>query len=234
MKKLFVLGLLVALASAVYALPTVFGPTGGFYVPSTGIQSGVALCVSENLDGGHNIPLTQLNWGVLPNLEVGVGYLDEGYFNSNEYTTWGVNAKYVLPFSIAKGKLAIAAVYNEENYPNGIINEEHGLLIGSWPVFGASTFTAAADFMAGDAGKDTAYLFGLTKDFKNGSVLGLEYYFNMNTSYIFDGVAYGSEDFGTAYISFPINEMLSGRVALTDIGDSKDGTSMFASVGAKF
>jgi hypothetical protein len=227
MKKLFAFGLIVALAGAVSAMPTVFGPSGGLLVPSTSIQQGVALTVSSSQDMSQKYPLTQLNWGVLPNLELGAGYFDKG-----GDATWGINAKYALPWTIAKGKLAAALVYNVENGHEDDV-ELHGLLIGSWPVFKSSEFTAAIDFQGGDDEDATGYLFGLTKTFKNGTLLGLEYNFNLRGQPFDDFAGYFGDDFGAAYLSFPINEMLSGRVALAGIGDSDSGTNFIFSVGAK-
>jgi hypothetical protein len=225
MKKLFALGLLVALASAVYALPTVFGTSGGFLVPSTNVQKGVQLSVNSAVDMGSKLPLTQLNWGVLPNLELGAGVFDWG-----GDLTWGVNVKYALPYEIAKGKLAAAVVYNVET-DHSDYTELHAMLIGSWPVFAASTFTAAVDFQGGDINDATAFLFSFVKSFKNGTELGLEYNFNLDSDAIFDEFLEQGGDFGSAYIGFPINEMLSGRVAVTGINN---GTDVYAQIGAKF
>jgi hypothetical protein len=221
MKKLLALGLLVALASAVSALPTTLGQSGGLVVMDASVQQGVALTVSDYTDGGFKIPLTQLEFGVLPNLELGAQFQDW-----DNDATWGVNAKYILPFSIAKGKLAAGLSYLDSDYA-GV--EWAGTVSGTWPVFAASTFTAAVLFDRNDGDNQTAYEAALVKNFKNGSALGLEYYFNLpliNDYFLPD---YG--DFGTAYLTFPVNEMLGGRVALSGIGQD---TSVIASVSAKF
>jgi hypothetical protein len=224
MKKLFALGLLVALAGAVYAMPTFFGPTGGLLVQDATIQQGVALSVTDNFDGGSDIPMTDLVFGVKSNLEVGGFYSKMSFNKKSEDGAWGAFAKYVLPYTLASGKLAAGLTYvDSENTSSWI-----GALSGTFPVFASSQFTAEVLFSRVDDENHTSYLAGLDKPFKNGTALGLEYYFNLASGITNFG---GSNDFGTAYVSFPINEMLSARAALTGIGSD---TTMLGTVTAKF
>ncbi|MHB9026197.1 MAG: hypothetical protein ACYC7E_18825 [Armatimonadota bacterium] len=229
MKKLFALAMAVAAMSAALAMPTLLGTSGGFLVQDASITTGVSLGITAQLSGSGDddaeIPPIHLQFGVRPDLEIGALYMD-----ADDGPTWGVFAKYLLPFTLARATFAVGATYSDgDSYGQ----EWNGVLSGTWPAFGGSEFTAAIDFNSIEGDSETMYLFSLTKAFENKTKIGLEYYFNMQDLLLNDYLCL-TGDFGTVYVELPINEMLTSRLVLTSIANQEDENEIFASLNAKF
>ncbi|MHB9130893.1 MAG: hypothetical protein ACYDBB_07355 [Armatimonadota bacterium] len=242
MKKLLILGIAIAVASAAFAYPTVSGPTGGFQVPTADTAQGVQVAMDRSEGDYAEWPNTQLLWGVMPNLEVGVGYVKNqsnmegfglgilGIFG----TVWNVDAKYALPLDLAGGKLAVGAVY-EKNQTVGF-HAWNAYLAGTWTVLGDLKFTGNILYSKPEEGdSNTDFLVAVAKPFANGAELGAEIDFNapdpffgpvpLNQTSGFSRasvISLISSDgvFANVYYIFPVNDNLSARVALAGLGQA--------------
>ncbi|MHB9130892.1 MAG: hypothetical protein ACYDBB_07350 [Armatimonadota bacterium] len=214
MKKLLILGIAMAVASAAFAYPTAFtmfeggtigGATGGFMVPTAEVATGVTVAVDRYEGETVEWPGTQIIWGVMPNLEVGAG------FAKWEDSIWDINAKYALPIDLAGGKLAVGGAYLKVQDEDFKVWDLY--LAGTWTVMGDLKFTGNityAKFSDGPFDEDnTDFLVALAKPFENGAELGAE--LDLNPAFD-EGV------FGNVYYIFPVNDNLSARVALAGLG----------------
>ncbi|MHB0938151.1 MAG: hypothetical protein ACYDCO_03945 [Armatimonadota bacterium] len=112
MKKLFVLGFAVALACAAYAYPTLNGPTGLVFVPTAAVAPAGQLQVA--LDWAYfsdfedaDIPLRVL-YGINDQFEIGAAYFSQ---EGNEDNAFGINGKFVLPFTAGDAAWAVGASF---------------------------------------------------------------------------------------------------------------------------
>ncbi|MHB9130894.1 MAG: hypothetical protein ACYDBB_07360 [Armatimonadota bacterium] len=235
MKKLFVLGVAMILASAAFAYPTLTGPTGGFQVPTADTAQGVQVAMDRFEGAASAWPNTQLLWGALPNLELGIGYA-KGIDNfkgvvriaSNDEATWNLDAKYALPLAFTSGKLAIGAGY--QKYESFDINTWNVYVAGTWVVFGDMKFTGVIIHQDLEFDNNTDFLVALAKPFANGAELGAELDLNPAGDdapffvrgadsrklllYTPGGV------FANVYYIFPVNDNVSARVALAGLGQA--------------
>ncbi|MHB9026196.1 MAG: hypothetical protein ACYC7E_18820 [Armatimonadota bacterium] len=210
MQKLFVVGLVIAAMSAALSVPTLLGVSGGYQVQDASIQQGMSLTGTTDDEWDFNIPLTQFLVGVTPNLELGAF----AYSWTGSETLWGISGKLALPYMPANGKLAIGAMYNNQDGDT----EWAGTLSGTWPVFTSSEFTGAVVFSDLDGDNATTFMAALVKMYENGARLGFEY--SIDTPGFLDWFNYQDEaSYGTVYYTFPLQENLSGRVAFSGIGD---------------
>lgn len=113
MKKLLVLGFALALACAAYAYPTLNGPTGLIFVPTAAVapagQFQVALDWAYISSFDDADMLLRGLYGINDQFEIGAA------FSNNEDgdlgNTFGVNAKYVLPFTAGDAAWAVGASF---------------------------------------------------------------------------------------------------------------------------
>lgn len=207
MKKLLSLGVVAVLlvsACAAYAVPTVFGPTGGFQVPTTDIAEGVQLSVDRFEGESTQYPNSRVLVGVMEDLEVGA------YYKQDQNTrAWNVNAKYALPFFTEYADLAVGAVYGEQFGQGAHVLA--GYLSAGKEFFGLQT-TAAVAYTELVETNDNQWVYALAaeKAFENDTKLGAEF------------VGGFAADFGNIYFLTPLNENLTGRVALSGIGQATD------------
>lgn len=203
MKKLFVLGIAIALASAVYAFPTLLGPTGGVAVPDSAVATGVSVAV-QALPDGADIPQTFVKYGLLENLEVGAGYSD---FAGVGNTMWSIDAKYILPIDLAGIKLAAGAVYAD----TGANNPMNIYASGSYGLAEDLTVVGCAMYTDPDTAADSTIALGagIEQAFDNGKV-GAEY-----TMKNFGMV--GAKAGLNVYVTMAINDAVSARAAIVGI-----------------
>jgi hypothetical protein len=173
-----------------------------------------------------------------------------------DFTETQAAVKYALPWTFQKAKLAVGLAYDTYKIPGIPIGQFTRVTLGdttftNWSMLVCGTLplaptidgTAAVIFnhaklsndipeppfsrdVASMTNDSTTFAFGLEKRFQNQTRLGLEYLFNAPYSI---GINSG-DDIGNAYVTFPINEMLTGRVALTGITED---TSFLLGVSAK-
>ncbi|HEY3378361.1 MAG TPA: hypothetical protein VGL77_12790, partial [Armatimonadota bacterium] len=144
MKKMLSLGVvagLLTMASAVWAYPSLLGPTGGANLPlATVVERGVAqvavdkafLSNQDDSEARSDFAIRAL-YGVAKNTEIGVTYndnkttneLDEQIHSGN----WGVNAKYLLPLNVVNTAFAVGGVYQkyDETFLNLEVEQFYGV-----------------------------------------------------------------------------------------------------------
>lgn len=229
MKKLLVLGMAIALASAVYAFPTLLGPTGGVAVPDCAVATGLSATVAALGSGaGASIPQTFVQYGVMENLEVGAGYADAGVVNG---TAWSLNAKYILPVDLAGIKLAVGAVYgNGKNGAGKTINPINAYLSGTYGLAKDVNVVGSAMYSDPDtAGKSNQVsgAIAIEQAFDNGKI----------------GAEIAMKDFGVVgakaglnlYATMAVNDAISARAAIAGIntGASTFDLSLMYAFGGK-
>jgi hypothetical protein len=110
MKKLLSLGIaaaLMAIATAAYAYPTLYGPTGLAVTPTAAIQPMGQFNIAvdyANTDPDETIPVRVL-YGIGESFEVGATYFEA------EDNAWDINGKWLTPLTLGGFDWALGAVY---------------------------------------------------------------------------------------------------------------------------
>jgi len=115
MKTLLMLGIVLALALTALAYPTLSGPTGLLTVPTAAVAPGGQFQLAADLqyvDGTDELVPLRALYGIGEKFEVGFTYLPE-VNDAND--TWGVNGKYVLPYTLGGAAWAIGAAYSDSD-----------------------------------------------------------------------------------------------------------------------
>jgi len=113
MKKLLVLGMVLTLACAAFATyPTLNGPTGLVLVPTAAVAPAGQFQVAADWayafgDDDALIPVRVL-YGINDQFEIGAIYMTA---ESSDSTAFGVNGKYVLPFTAGDAAWAVGASF---------------------------------------------------------------------------------------------------------------------------
>ncbi len=203
MKKLLVLGMAVALASAAFAFPTQLTPTGGVLVPNAVAASGISIAVFEPA-GAVDVPQTTVLFGAMEGLELGATYFD-GPGAAGD-TMWSLSAKYVLPIDLAGLQLAAGLIYSDTGATNPMalyLSGEYALmedvkLIGSVLSFDPDT---AVD-------SEVSFAAGIEKAFDNGAV---------GAEYVLEDYLLAADDSVNLYADFMVNDAITARLAYTGI-----------------
>lgn len=139
MKKLFCLGLAMALSSAAFAYASLTGPTGLVNVPTAAVEPAGQISVAiDGVDTKDNVTVpVRVLYGAMENLEVGAS---ASFQDKDE--VFGLNAKYQTPLAIAGFNWAGGAQYARYNL-NAKDDDE------LWQLYwtGTREFTEATDTM---------------------------------------------------------------------------------------
>jgi len=145
MKKLLSLGMAAALlvvTSAAFALPTLTGPTGVVDTPTADVAApGQFTIAADWYDFGAadwydfgiesssvNLIPIRLNYGVAPNFEVGAMYTVSDGDGSD---AWGLNAKYMTPFTLGDAEWSIGASYWYWDMTDADLSAIQGYFVGT-------------------------------------------------------------------------------------------------------
>jgi len=145
MKKLFILGIVAALACAAYAYPTLTGPTGYTNLPTATVAPAGDLILAadyynnKDIVGKTTYPV-RLLYGIGGNWEVGAAYI------SSEENGWDLNAKYKIPVDFAGFALGAGAQYLRYSRSGESLTFEQAYLAGT------REFTKASASMPGFSG----------------------------------------------------------------------------------
>ena len=130
MKKLLTLGMVTALllaACAVYAVPTLVGPTGTFNAPSGTIACPGELDLAvaymgQTYSGGDSSWPLRVLYGVGGNFEIGAAYDVNGI---DKEGIWYLNAKYLIPYKYCDTGFVICALYGESGTINVNVEDQN-------------------------------------------------------------------------------------------------------------
>lgn len=217
------------------ALTFTGGATGGYQVPTADVQTGISATIDRSELEVARTPSIRVLAGVADNIEVGAGYEDiavnTGLFagdNDVTISTWNLNAKYALPVPTDYAAFALGANYNKINLSDisaGVPDAE------AWNVYLAATKQLPGDAKVSANAtytmlkvdtpivtdkNDIAFGLGYEKAFENETVAGAELILSAG-DLLLDSAK--GINYANVYVNFPINEKLTGRVALSGIGE---------------
>jgi len=107
-KKMLILGMVLAAFAAAYAYPTLTGPTGLATIPTAAVAAAGQLQVAADYydaEGDSAIPIRAL-YGIGENFEVGLGY-----WMQDDNDGFMLNAKYLTPLTFGDMAWAAGAQY---------------------------------------------------------------------------------------------------------------------------
>jgi len=229
MKKLWLLGLLMAVSNAVFAFPTIYGWSGGVEVPTASAQTGWAIAANNSTQDNPVIPTMFLTAGVIPNLEISAGFSKPDTGSKDGL----IGAKYVLPFDLLGGKTAVGAAYNVLDTAGNGDKIVDLYASGTFPIYGCDLTLAADCFqekMTTTTGgvttrstlKKLSPQIALAKKLDKGGCVGLEGVFNT-----------GGDNYANAFVIVPLSDRLMGRLAWSGI-NSSDGVTTLIGVEYTF
>lgn len=215
------------------------GATGGFQVPTAQITTGKFLAVDRAELEVARIPSMRFLMPLGDKAEIGVGYEDvsgnvsliTGPDENYTIRTCNINAKYALPQWIAGTNLAVGANYNFFGLDDALglddVNALNVYLAATHPIGENATFSGNLTFTMlnsdMDIEKDNGFAlgFGYERKFDNDVVAGIEAILNAGQLLLddADGIYYAN-----AYVNVPITDGLTGRVALSGIGEYTTAT----------
>lgn len=123
MKKLMFIGMVIALLAitgAAFAYPSLLGPTGGANLPVANVvpagQWNVALdWFNQSSDGVDSATSFRVLYGLGDTLEFGAVYTKQGTNSDIDLDTWGLNAKFLTPLTLADFAWSLGATYQKFN-----------------------------------------------------------------------------------------------------------------------
>lgn len=232
MKKLLVLGMAVALASAAFAYPTLTGPTGLATVPTAAVAPAGELTLAADwfdTEVDETIPIRVL-YGVGENFEIGAGY-----FLQNDNDAWGVNAKYLTPLTLGGFAWALGAQYID--FTDADVTATQAYFAGTRGF--AISEDGAGPALAGTLGVNWTQLSnGVDEDafrFFAGLELGFENGLSIAAEYQTEDDDIETDPVFSAVVRYPFTPALSAQVGITNgpiVGG--DDSNIFAGLSYAF
>ncbi|HEX2948534.1 MAG TPA: hypothetical protein VHV83_03020 [Armatimonadota bacterium] len=226
MKKQLMLGMTLVISGAVYAIPTITGPTGGYELPTAGITNGTTVAIDNTVNEispliESRYPNTKVVYGVNNTFEIGALYQQDimdfmiSESDADTRDIWNVNAKFALPAGSNTTHFAIGGVYGE--------NQLFGTHL--WNVYAAATTnvygvkaTANIGYQKLVEGDDDGLIGGISAEMPLTKQLdaGAELVFSDKLiSSLLEGSTHGN-----LYANYKFSDNLVGRAAFTGIGQS--------------